>query len=213
MQRFILQQNVDRFKRMLVEDDLDARSRPVVQALLTSAQRDLAVIDSQKMGAFSGLLRVVRRRASSGPYEPDTPQFQSHFETAREPYMLIDPGPGLRIVDVNPAYAAATMIERGSVAGKNLFDVFPDNPDDSSADGVNNLFASLRIVAETGKAHKMAVQRYDVRNADGVFVERHWQPINTPLFDEDGHLRYILHHVEDVTKTIRIAREHLANRA
>jgi hypothetical protein len=55
-------------------------------------------------------------------------------------------------------------------------------------------------IAETGEAHKMPVQCYDVRNEDDVFVERHWQPINTPIFDEDGHLRYILHHVEDVTE-------------
>lgn len=200
MQRFILQQNVDRFKRMLAEETLDERSRPMVQALLLSAQRDLAIIDSQKTGAFGGVMSAARARNVSGPYAPDTPQFRSHFETAREPYMLLDPGPGLRIVDVNPAYAAVTMIQREAVVGRGLFDVFPDNPDDSSADGMNNLFTSLRIVAETGEPHTMPIQRYDVRNEDGVFVERHWQPVNTPLFDEDGHLRYILHYVEDVTK-------------
>jgi PAS domain-containing protein len=202
MQRFILQQNVDRFRQMLAEKNLDERSRPMVQALLHSAQRDLAVIDSRNTGAYSGAVRAGRARHFAGQYPPDTPQFEAQFRTAREPYMLLDPGPGLRIVDINAAYAAVTMVLREVVVGRGLFDVFPDNPDDSSADGVNNLFTSLRIVAETGEANTMPVQRYDVRNGDGVFVERHWQPVNTPTFDEDGHLRYILHHVEDVTDRI-----------
>jgi hypothetical protein len=45
----------------------------------------------------------------------------------------------------------------------------------------------------------MAVQRYDIRDPGGQFVERHWQPINSPIHDRDGLLIYILHHVEDVT--------------
>lgn len=77
--------------------------------------------------------------------------------------------------------------------------MFPDNPDDPLADGVSNLYASLRIVAQTGRPHAMAVQRYDIRDPDGSFVERYWQPINSAIVDEDGRLTFLLHHVEDVT--------------
>jgi len=45
----------------------------------------------------------------------------------------------------------------------------------------------------------MAVQRYDVRDPNGTFVERHWQPVNTPVHDHAGQLVFLLHHVEDVT--------------
>jgi hypothetical protein len=48
-----------------------------------------------------------------------------------------------------------------------LFDVFPDNPGDEFADGVSNLFTSLRIVAQTGHAHAMSVQRYDIGDPGG----------------------------------------------
>ena len=48
----------------------------------------------------------------------------------------------------------------------------------------------------------MAVQRYDIRDPDGKFVERHWQPINSPIHDSDGLLIYLLHHVEDVTADV-----------
>ena len=56
---------------------------------------------------------------------------------------------------------------------------------------------------KTGQPHAMAVQRYDIRDAQGQFIERHWQPINSPIHDRDGILIYILHHVEDVTADVR----------
>jgi hypothetical protein len=86
--------------------------------------------------------------------------------------------------------------------GKSLFEVFPDNPNDPLADGIFNLYASLKTVAETGRPHAMAVQRYDVRSPAGGFVERHWQPVNTPLHDQNGRLVFLLHHVEDVTDQV-----------
>jgi PAS domain-containing protein len=116
--------------------------------------------------------------------------------------MLLDPGPGLQIVDVNDAYASATLTRRADVVGKSLFEIFPDNPEDEFADGVSNLYASLRTVAQTGQPHAMAVQRYDIRDTSGQFVERHWQPINTPIHDAEGHLIFLLHHVEDVTEEV-----------
>jgi hypothetical protein len=48
----------------------------------------------------------------------------------------------------------------------------------------------------------MAIQRYDIRDPDGQFVERYWQPVNTPIFDESGRLIYLLHWVEDVTEQV-----------
>jgi PAS domain-containing protein len=118
--------------------------------------------------------------------------------------MLLDPGPGLLIVDINDAYAVATFTSRRDVVGRSLFEIFPDNPDNPLADGVSNLYTSLRIVAETGRPHAMKIQRYDIRNPSGAFVERHWQPINTPLHDGAGRLVFLLHHIEDVTARIRV---------
>ncbi|MGY8706141.1 hypothetical protein RAD16_10420 [Bradyrhizobium sp. 18BD] len=52
----------------------------------------------------------------------------------------------------------------------------------------------------------MAVQRYDIRDPDGTFRERYWQPINSPIRDEDGRLVFLLHHVEDVTHQVEAER-------
>jgi len=60
----------------------------------------------------------------------------------------------------------------------------------------------LRTVVKTGQPHVMAIQRYDIRDPQGQFIERHWQPINSPIHDQNGILIFILHSVEDVTAEV-----------
>ncbi|GAB3147570.1 hypothetical protein GCM10027258_41170 [Amycolatopsis stemonae] len=122
------------------------------------------------------------------------------FQHLPSPYLLMTAG--FTIVTVNDAYARATMIDPAEVAGKPMFEVFPDNPDDPDADGVGNLRRSLETVVETGRADAMALQRYDIREPDGRFVVRHWSPVNSPVFDDDGRVVLIVHRVQDVTELI-----------
>lgn len=91
------------------------------------------------------------------------------------------------------------MISPAKVAAERLAEVFLDNPDDPAADGVSNLFASLKTAAQTKRPHEVAVQRYDVRDASRQFVLRYWKPVNTPILNDAGELLFLLHHVEDVT--------------
>jgi len=196
MQRFVCEQNIVHFERLLHET-ADPTVQNTVRALLASAKRQLALLNSAASGADTTPLE--QRRRQHGDADAIRRQFQPEFDASSHPYMLLDPGPGLLIVDVNDAYAAATLTGRADIVGRSLFEIFPDNPDDPLADGVSNLYGSLRIVGETGQAHAMAIQRYDIRNPDGAFIERHWQPINSPIHDTTGHLVYLLHHVEDVT--------------
>jgi PAS domain-containing protein len=173
--------------------------RRTLQALLISAQRELAMLDSALLGTQldSRLPAVAKGYSSRG--NSLVGSFQDQFENSPHPYLVVDPRPGLRIVDINDAYSQATMTKRAAVAGCPLFEVFPDNPDLSDADGVSNLYASLRAAADSGRPHAMPIQRYDIRDPDGRFVERYWRPLNTPVFDAEGRLVYLLHHVEDVT--------------
>ncbi|HWK95307.1 MAG TPA: PAS domain-containing protein [Pseudolabrys sp.] len=195
MSTFICEQNIANFQKLL-DNSADATLQRTLQALLASAKRELAMLQSRTDGAEAR--RLGHRQ---GPVDSQTArqEFQAEFDASRNPYMLLDPGPGLTILDVNDAYARATLINRSDVVGKSLFDIFPDNPSDQLADGVSNLYSSLKIVAQTGQPHAMAVQRYDIRNPAGEFVQRHWQPINSPINDKAGNLVFLLHHVEDVT--------------
>ena len=198
MKRFVCEQNIANFRRLLI-DARDPAQRKALERLLATYNRELAMLDAEEIGTDATPIPQRRRQSADAASIPE--EFLPHFNDSPHPYLLLDPGPGLRIVDVNTAYLTVTFTER-SIVGKSLFDVFPDNPDHALADGVNNLYASLKTVAQTGRPHAMAVQRYDIRDATGAFVERHWQPINTPIHDAQGQLMFLLHHVEDVTDQV-----------
>lgn len=131
--------------------------------------------------------------------------FRVLFESVPGLYLILLPD--LTIVAVSDSYLDATMTKRIDILGRNLFDVFPDNPDDSTASGVLNLRASLNYVIQYGVSHTMAVQKYDIRRPDGAFEERFWSPLNKPVFNTDNELAWIIHRVEDVTDFILLKKE------
>ncbi len=136
---------------------------------------------------------------------PPTPDFRALFESAPGLYLVLTPD--FTIVGVSDAYLRATMTRREDILGRGLFEVFPDNPDDPGATGVANLRASLTRVLAQGRPDAMAVQKYDIRRPEsegGGFEERHWSPVNSPVFGSDGEMAYIIHRVEDVTEFVRL---------
>jgi PAS domain S-box-containing protein len=99
---------------------------------------------------------------------------------------------------------AATLTTREQTLGRPLFEVFPDaNPENPDPSGVGNLRASLETVLRTKVPHRMAVQRYDLRRADGSWEERYWEPLNVPVLGPGGEVRFLLHQVRDVTAEVR----------
>jgi PAS domain S-box-containing protein len=109
----------------------------------------------------------------------------------------------LTIVSASDAYLAATMTTREGIFGRNLFDVFPDNPDDPGTSAVSNMRASINRVLQTGAPNTMAISRHDIRRPDGVFEERYWSPINAPMFGAGRQIKFIVHRVEEVTEFVR----------
>lgn len=139
----------------------------------------------------------------------DTPDFRVLFESAPGLYLVLrnDP-PHFTIVAASNAYLAATLTHREQILGKSLFEVFPDNPDDASADGVRSLRDSLTRAGSEGMPDAMAVQKYDIPLPDGNgFEERYWSPLNTPVLDPDGRIRLLIHRVEDVTEFVRLKQQ------
>ena len=104
---------------------------------------------------------------------------------------------------VSDAYLKATMTKREEIIGRGLFEIFPDNPDDPAATGASNLRSSLQRVLQNAAPDTMAIQKYDVRRPDGVFEERFWSPVNSPVFGPNRRIEYIIHRVEDVTEFVR----------
>jgi PAS domain S-box-containing protein len=131
------------------------------------------------------------------------PDFKALFEALPGLYLILDPD--LRIRAVTDAYAKATLIRREHIIGRHIFELFPDNPEDPSADGVRNLLASFNRVLRSHAADAMVVQKYDVRRPEsegGGFDVRYWSPVNTPVLNPDGSLAYIIHRVEDATEFV-----------
>ncbi|MFF5025307.1 PP2C family protein-serine/threonine phosphatase [Streptomyces collinus] len=151
--------------------------------------------------------------ATAADGEPTTDQvdYAALFAATPSPYLVL--GPDLRIVGVNKAYCRATGRTPRDLLGQYLFDAFPDNPADPQASGVANLSASLARVLATREPDTMAVQRYDipVTSRPGVFEERWWSPVNTPVLKGGGEVAWIIHRVEDVTAFVHHRQERRRN--
>ncbi len=129
------------------------------------------------------------------------------FAVTPSPYMVL--APDLVIADVNEAACQVTGRAREDLLGRYLFDAFPQNPADLEADGVRNLHDSLQRVLHSKQPHTMAPQKYDIPKPGqpGVFEERWWSAINTPVLGPDGQVAWIIHRGEDVTAFV-LSRRH-----
>jgi signal transduction histidine kinase len=130
--------------------------------------------------------------------------FRLLFEESPDVLLVLLPdAPRFTMVAATRARLAATHTTREGTIGRGLFDLFPDNPDDPSASGTNNLRASLERVIATRAPDTMAVQKYDIRRPDGSFEAKYWSPKNFPVLSPSGEVIFILHRVEDVTDLVR----------
>lgn len=116
--------------------------------------------------------------------------------------VMVAPDAPFTIQDVSDSYLDVTMTTR-DIVGRRFFQVFPDNADDPTATGVQALTASFERALADRATDVMPVQRYDIRDRSGGFVERHWTPINATVIGDDGTRLMIVHRVEDVTPFVK----------
>ncbi len=127
-------------------------------------------------------------------------QFRALFESLPGRYLVLSAD--FSVVAASDAYLAMTMKKRPEILGKSIFEIFPENPDDPSTSGATSVRASLNRVLQNGASDTMAVLRYDIPRPDGSFEERHWSPVNSPVFGADKKVEYIIHRAEDVTEFV-----------
>ncbi|MEU9130927.1 SpoIIE family protein phosphatase [Kitasatospora sp. NPDC048540] len=135
------------------------------------------------------------------------------FRALPSPTLILTPD--LVMVDANEAYLRTSGRTLADLAGRYVFDVFPDNPADPEASGVRTLRASLERVVLTGAPDSMALQKYDVELPDrpGEFEERYWSPVNTPVLGPDGRVALVVHRVEEVTALVKQLKAHRTGEA
>ena len=122
------------------------------------------------------------------------------FETLPDLYVILSPA--LLILTASDAYLAQVFKDRAALVGKSPFEAFPGPAGTAEGDTMRNLSASLRRVLATRKTHRMTPQRYDLQQPGGNRLTRYWQPLNTPVLDAQGEIRYIIHKVEDCTERV-----------
>jgi signal transduction histidine kinase/CheY-like chemotaxis protein len=120
--------------------------------------------------------------------------------------VLAPDAPDFTILAANDAYLAATTRTRDDLVGRGVFDAMPDNTGDPGADGTANLRASIERAIASRKPDAMPLQKYDVADRSGRLEARWWDPVNSPVLDESGAVRAIIHQVEDVTAGVRARR-------
>lgn len=108
--------------------------------------------------------------------------------------------PSYTIVDVNQAYLDATGRKKEEILGQPVFLAFPESP---TADGIENVkrsISSFDTALQTKMPHKLETYRYDIPIAGTeAFAERYWTAVNTPILDEQGEVKYLIHAPTDVT--------------
>jgi PAS domain-containing protein len=151
---------------------------------------------------------TIAEKASASRHSFERPDFAAAFELLPRPYLVLDTH--FIIVAQNIAHAAVSLTESSETIGRLVFEVFPDNPENYSADGVSALQASLLRVLNSRLPDEMAVQRYDVRRSlseGGNFESRYWRVLNVPILGKDGYVQWILNCPEDVTELVNFRRE------
>ena len=142
---------------------------------------------------------------------PPKVDFELIFD--RTPGMCLVLDTTFRIIAQNADHAKATLSADRSIVGKGLFEVFPDNPTDWSANGIAAVRQSLLDVMKTRRQHVMPIIRYDVEAHSGDFQERYWAITNTPILGEDGFVRWIINRADDVTEFVLLRRKRYDNAA
>ncbi|TQS07642.1 hypothetical protein FLW53_31635 [Microbispora sp. SCL1-1] len=115
------------------------------------------------------------------------------------------------VLDMNDFCLSLARRRACDVVGRSLFDVFPANPaapPDAGDQGARVLQTSLERVMKTRRRDFMPLQRYDIELVDrpGVFEERYWSTVNTPVLGEHGEVRMIALTSEEVTDFVRAMR-------
>jgi PAS domain S-box-containing protein len=162
----------------------------------------LSPLETDEGLLVSGAIRdLTGRRAAESERRLSRAVWQELFESLPSLFIVITPD--LKVVSASDAFLAATATTRDDLLGRDIFEIFPDNPDDPKATSVANWKASFERARQTGAPDAMAVQQYDIRLPDGTFVKRFWSPVNSPVFGPGRRLDYFILSVVEVTDFVR----------
>jgi PAS domain S-box-containing protein len=150
--------------------------------------------------------RPVVEHRSAG--DTDSGHFKSILESLPGMFVVVTVDQFV-MVAASDSYVAAAHKMRADLIGRPLFEVFPEDPKDSTIDGVGKLTESFRKVIASGIPDVMPMLVYPVRipgqGNEENFETRYASVVNSPIRGDDGQVAYIIHRAEEVTEQFRLA--------
>ena len=123
--------------------------------------------------------------------------FREFFESAPGLYLVLSPD--FKVIAVSNSYLDTTKTCRDELIGRDVFDTFSGGAHAPSPTWLSELKESLAKVVGTGRSDAMGTDGYALKND----AERHWDTVNTPVFDSERRIKYIVHQLADVSDTVR----------
>jgi PAS domain-containing protein len=108
--------------------------------------------------------------------------------------------PDLVIIDANDEFLDAVSRSLDEVVGQNVFRRFPKMPNDPA----NPKWTALEAALVSGEREVLRLTRYDFEDParPGVFEERYWSSVVTPVYADDGELKLLELSGREVTSLI-----------
>lgn len=123
------------------------------------------------------------------------------LKAAPYPFLLL--ATDLIIIDVNAAYLRTAGRSREEVVGRHIFDAFPANPNEPANNNQEAIRASIEHAIQTSQPDTIMALRYSIsrQTPDGpVFEERYWSIVHTPILDDQGNVKLVIHNPIEVTE-------------
>ncbi|MFH5832551.1 ATP-binding protein [Halalkalibaculum sp. DA384] len=129
----------------------------------------------------------------------DLAEYKSIFEILPVPSLVLAPSGGdARVAAANEAYLDVTRLDRSQVLNKDLLaDLVPLLAVESES--LKSLLAvSIAQVKKRAEAHHTDIELCRIADSSGS-RECFWQFTHTPVMNEAGEIRYLIHTLEDMT--------------
>jgi len=109
--------------------------------------------------------------------------------------------PNFEFIDANDEFLAAIGHPLEDLIGHNVFEVMPKMPEDP---GGNPKWTALEAALTTRRREVYKLERYDIEDParPGVFEERYWSSIVTPVLGLGGEVEVLELSAREVTPII-----------